>query len=402
MNRWLILFCVFLLSAGMLISEDVSTVEKHAAECSAGNQEACRKLADIAKNDKDSDIREAAVRELTDQELIADIARNDEWWHVRQTAVKNPNLTDQTVIADIARNDTFFDVRIDALRILIKTPKPISAEAIARLQRSQKEKPSDWGDWEENACRALIKGIPEERWPVVIKDMGVSISLPKDDPIPPGRYTFSASYKRGDSGSIENVSFSAKLELDGIYKIYSGVFDNSWNPAIKLICKGHGCDSVAKNHKDNYIRLAAAEKLTNQTVAQAIFANIAKNDKDDWVRWAAVKKLLDQTLLADIAKNDKGWNVRAAAVEKLTDMALLADIARNCEDSYVRMTAVEKLNDQIALADIARNDEYSDVRRAAVWKLTDQVLLADIARNDKDSDVRDAAERRLKELQKNK
>jgi hypothetical protein len=38
MNKWLILFCTFLLFAGMLIGENQSAVEKLAAECGSGNQ----------------------------------------------------------------------------------------------------------------------------------------------------------------------------------------------------------------------------------------------------------------------------------------------------------------------------------------------------------------------------
>jgi hypothetical protein len=43
-------------------------------------------LADIARNDKDSDVRKAAVEKLTDQNALADIARNEILLYVRDAA----------------------------------------------------------------------------------------------------------------------------------------------------------------------------------------------------------------------------------------------------------------------------------------------------------------------------
>jgi len=341
MNRWLILFCAYLLFAGMLMGEDISTVEKLAAECAAGNHEACKTLADIAKNrkllldvrkaaierltdqsvltdiaiaenDKFSLVREFAVEKLQDQTVLIDIAKNDESSWIRETAVgmlqdqavltgiaKDDKdivvrmtavgrLTDQTLLAEIAYNDKDIYIRKAALQALIKAPKPISAEAIAWLKRTKKGGQSDW---ERNARKALIQGILEDQWPVVVAEPGVIVS--DEGLLPPGRYTFSASYS-STGGAInysskENVSFSGILKPDGIYWIHSGAYNISevWNPWIELICNGQGCASIAKTHDNDKVRMAAVEKIANLV----LLADIAKNDESETVRGVAESRL---------------------------------------------------------------------------------------------------------------
>lgn len=391
MNRSLILLCIFLFFTGILTGEDISTVKKLAAQCTTGNQEACKKLADIARNDKDSNVRKAAVKmlpdghqlrqivlasekdvrkitdealladiaksavdfnagklavkKLSDQTLLADIAMSAAWGSVAKAAIEK--LTDQTVLAEIARigrnfsneirmaaikkvsdqillaeiactdkNEDVIDAALSALR---KTPKPLSAKAIEWLQQPLKEK---WNDLEKNARKAIIEGIPEESWPVVLAEPGIvvvtsdrglsslqyyvkirsSVDLRSiahgicpiiGAPIPPGPYTFVVYYdyislgRREEQWSQNFLSFSSTIELDGIYLIYSGVVGSNWNPGIKLICKGEECVSVAKNYENPEVRSAAVEKLTDQ----AVLADIARNDKESEVRSAAERRL---------------------------------------------------------------------------------------------------------------
>lgn len=58
-------------------------------------------LAEAAKEDPDRDVREAAVKKLTDQALIADLAENDSEYEIRIAAIER--LTDQAVLEKIAR-----------------------------------------------------------------------------------------------------------------------------------------------------------------------------------------------------------------------------------------------------------------------------------------------------------
>lgn len=101
------------------------TVEKLARDCNAGEERACRRIADMARTYQDPRVRRLAVEGLTDQAMLADIARNDESQIIRRAAVKN--LTDKAVLADIATNDTSEDVREaadrqrDSLKVSLST-----------------------------------------------------------------------------------------------------------------------------------------------------------------------------------------------------------------------------------------------------------------------------------------
>ena len=110
--------------------------------------------------------------------------------------------------------------------------------------------------------------------------------------------------------------------------------------------------------KEWYDRVAAVEKLTDQT----LLAKIAVEDKHRWVRVAAVERLTDQTLLAKIAVEDKDWAVRKATVERLTNQTLLTKIAIEDEDRTVRKAASAKVTDLTLKIKII-NDAWARIQR---------------------------------------
>ena len=59
-------------------------------------------LADIAKNAKIMEVREAAVKMLDIQPILLYVAQNDEYLAVRTAAIKK--LTDQNTLAEIVNN----------------------------------------------------------------------------------------------------------------------------------------------------------------------------------------------------------------------------------------------------------------------------------------------------------
>jgi len=61
-------------------------------------------LAEVAKNDSDGDVRQAAVEKLTDRNVLAEVAKNDSDWRVRKTAFEQ--LGDRkNALAEVAKND---------------------------------------------------------------------------------------------------------------------------------------------------------------------------------------------------------------------------------------------------------------------------------------------------------
>ena len=73
-------------------------------------------LAQIARTDKEKDVRIAAVRMLKDQRILADVARRDSNDSVRKAAVEQ--LKDQALLVQIAKADVNPSVRSHAVERL--------------------------------------------------------------------------------------------------------------------------------------------------------------------------------------------------------------------------------------------------------------------------------------------
>ncbi len=176
--------------------------------------------------------------------------------------------------------------------------------------------------------------------------------------------------------------------------------------AVKRITDQNTLADIAKIDKNKAIRKTAIGKITDQSIIadllkyddnshrfrdvtfnsitdQNILADVAKNALYNTTRKNAVEKITDQNILSNIANDDKHWSVRKAAVETITDQNILVDIAKNNTEGYCRKAAVEKIADQNILAVIAKNDTDWSVRITTVKKITDQKLLFDIAKNAK-------------------
>jgi len=132
---------------------------------------------------------------------------------------------------------------------------------------------------------------------------------------------------------------------------------------------------VAKNANDYKVRLEAVKKITDQRK----LADFAENDRDSDIRSAAFTMLTDQIILADIAKNiSKGTHMRVEAAEKLTDKTLAqniyTEIYKNVDSS---LYVTKHLTDPIILADIAKSDVDVNVRCFAFRKLYETGNLQD-------------------------
>jgi hypothetical protein len=87
--------------------------------------------------------------------------------------------------------------------------------------------------------------------------------------------------------------------------------------------------------------------------------------------------------------------LRRAAVEKLTDQTMLARIAVADEDSLVRLSAAFRLTDPETLARVAIEGRDSKIGCTLVERLTDRVLLKRVADEGNDPGVREAASKLL-------
>jgi hypothetical protein len=110
---------------GWLGCNDYNTTERFLTAIAKDDQAL---LADIAKTDKDTNMRWRATRYITDQALLADLAENSEDVSVVWRVVSH--LNNQVLLADLAENAKEADIRWKAIsRLTDKT-------ALASLARS--------------------------------------------------------------------------------------------------------------------------------------------------------------------------------------------------------------------------------------------------------------------------
>jgi hypothetical protein len=75
-----------------------------------------KKLEIIAKSDVYNTVRLAAIDKINDQKIVELIVKSGEWASFRANVVKR--LTDPNVLADIAKNDKDWEVRKAAIETL--------------------------------------------------------------------------------------------------------------------------------------------------------------------------------------------------------------------------------------------------------------------------------------------
>lgn len=86
-------------------------------------------LEDIASNDENDHIKEAALSRIRNNEFLARTAFNDPNYKMRIKAIENPNLNDEGILANIAKSDRDYEVcktaidKIENLNFLLEIAK---------------------------------------------------------------------------------------------------------------------------------------------------------------------------------------------------------------------------------------------------------------------------------------
>lgn len=210
-------------------------------------------------------VRQAAVRNLTDQALLAKIAVEDKEADARQVAVEK--LTDQALLAKIAAEDTGPFVR---------------QAAFAKL-----------------TDQALLAKIAIEGSDLFVRQ---------------------AAFERlTDQAALAKVIIESPdlRHCNGGSLCYADVVEKLTDQAPLA--------TVVVEVRDADARRKAFGKLTDQ----AALTKVAVEAEDADIRQAAVGKLTDQALLANIAVEDGDADVRQAASAKVTDPSLRAMIAKD-------------------------------------------------------------------------
>jgi hypothetical protein len=354
-------------------------------------------------------LTEKEIKEMTDQKILFDIAKNSDDYSHRYAAIRT--LTDQEALADIVKSDGNYAIRAAAVEQMT------NQEFLAYIAKN---------DEDEYVRQAAVERLDDQNILIEIakndKDNMVRLEATK-------RITdqMVLAYIAINEEDYDYICETAVEQLND-QAMLADVARNSCWCDIRIAAAEKLSDQaisqevytdIAKNANDTHnqfsnrsIRMEAAEKLNDQNVAQEVYADIAKNC-DDWeVCEIAVKKLTDQKLLVDVVNNGNDGEARLTALSQMTDQMLLADIVINnevfhkynpgcncgfCqhEGVYFRLSAIRKISNQAALVHVVKNSKYGDVRFIAVTKLSKDETLDYIAKNDADNIVRKAAVERL-------
>jgi hypothetical protein len=141
----------------------------------------------------------------------------------------------------------------------------------------------------------------------------------------------------------------AIISLNGCrnhFKIAMETWDASEGiEAVKKVKYQGNIELLAQNANTSQVREIAVKKVTNNDILKYIATGY--RESDDQVRLAAIDRLTDQTILAEIAIADK-LNMSLAALEKVTDQFLLAKIASKVgywDVNPISKIAIAKLTD---------------------------------------------------------
>ena len=326
------------------------------------------KMARLATNSDYEIVRLAAVRKITDQGWLAEVAIKTWASEVKSAALEN--LTDQWLIYQVITDIESHSGPDDLKKLSDQT-------LLTKLATTHYN-----GSIRRAAVERLIE--PRELAKIATQDEDESVRL-------------AALKKLSDQGLLANIAVKDKS-----YKVSEAAAEKITNSALlKFVAENGGWEAqrvVASNLTDEFVLAKLAtdvSKLTNQ----AILANLAmaKGYEAREVGEVAVKKLSDQQLLEKIAIEDSDFDdrVQVAAADAVSDEGVLTRIVAGSKRFDVRKAAVNKLTNQEVLARIAIEDKSDDVRLAAVKRIRDQILLEQVARQDKGWDIWRAAVERL-------
>lgn len=233
---------ILALSAAPALAQSAQT-----RECEGGNQRACAALA--RSGSASLEVREAAVRRITDQALLADMAASEPNRNIRLAAIRG--LVDQTVLTDIARHAKGAVERGAAIDRLT------SQATIADIARTD---PSRWVRRHAAYCLTDQKEIDKlvaegrkELLPTLTAGGGIRHVTVDGKPVKetllgvtqlmPGRHTITADFVvldnvTWDANSVSSVTLDARLGASYILEGEVGIV--TWVYLSPQTRRGHG------------------------------------------------------------------------------------------------------------------------------------------------------------------
>ena len=349
------------------------------------------KLARIAQEAWNWDVRTAATRMLTDQRTLEYLARNAKDTNVRKAAIRK--LDNQSILFECVLYDTAsHDNRMAALDRLTNQSfltdiVQKSTDSLVRIKAS--EKLGDPKDMQKMFAEVVMTA--QGRWTQVravekLTDQKLLTDILKNNK---ERDVRRAAIKNiTDQGVLADA---ARKDKDEEVRLN----------AVQRLDDQLSLADIARHDKRNRVRMEATKKLDDKALADKILIEITKNGKDGKMHMEVVECLNDKTALnKDTTKSDEDLPMRIADVLKLTDQTVLAKIAlcKTCEKGIIKL-AIKKLTDIETLTIIA--DSTDDQSYLYEWEEAYSPGDDDLVRRyrTQTEDLRNTARKRLVDLQ---
>lgn len=257
------------------------------------------KLAKIAAEGKDRDVRRAAAQKVTDQHLLAAIAVKAEDGDVRRIAVET--LTDQGSLAKIASEARWLDTRVAAIGKM--TDQPL-------LQQ-----------WVENDPQVPIRQGAVRQ---ITDDKFLVQRLPSE---PSASVRAAIIETLREKPSLREVALTAYHEVDRQLAV----------GRLRRVFEDQAPDVAAAHEAlDRRVKALAVETDGGKLATLALHAEF------DILRIAAAQQLSDPAALEQAALRARDRDVQKMLLPKLGDKGMLDRIASASHDPAMRLAAAKK------------------------------------------------------------
>ena len=304
-------------------------------------------LVQIVQNDHFDMVVDAALEQLSDAKSLAILVISGRSGRVQSAALKK--ITDQELLRDIV-------IILSADPEKISDPCGIRAEALEKIT-------------DQNALAQIARTAMHDRvkFEAACKltdnalAQGIFLSLTRSESV---QLRFDAAEKLSDEKAEQRVYFDIltnRSKSDGKER------------ALKRLSDQTLLAEAAKILADPKVRLKIAEKLTDEKSAQPIFLNVAQSGADGYTRLRAADRLHDseaaQSVYISVAGNDQNFLCRINAIQKIADQKVLFELVKNDSELKVQEAAVEKITDQTLLLELLRDVKGHELKQAVCGKI---------------------------------
>lgn len=365
----------------------------------------------------DRRVREQAVAQITDREILLDLALRDDAVEVRLSAARA--MPDDALRLRVVREGRCDRTRREAMGMLRETPsieacvfdRALPLELRQHATSLRPLAPEAWmrlaGPAEPEAMRAFaLQAMPATADAGRMWDAALSVAL-KLALLPrlADEALLRTIYEKETSREVRLAAAAALRDESSIEALFYREEDVELRQALAGRVRDESMVfAMMDDEREPKVRCA----LVGQLASEESIARVALGDQDPQVRIAAVQRAGSATTLLEAAVRDADRRVRMAALQQAPDDALRAEIARRSGDEQVRLAAVQPITSAEVLETLCVEGLPDDLRWnagrrlgrfpvAALAAIRSDWMLAQIASQDSDDGVRETAVRMIRQ-----